>query len=165
MGKIYSGKHIAEGLKLAIVASRFNELLTNQLLEGALDALDRLDAAGSEADVFWVPGAFELPATARRLCSSGRYDGVLVLGALVRGDTDHYELLAAEVTKGLAQVSLKGEVPLSFGVLTCDTLEQALHRAGTKAGNKGADAMVALIEMVNLTKAIENPDAVAEEPA
>jgi 6,7-dimethyl-8-ribityllumazine synthase len=154
MGNIYRAKLIAEDLHLAIVVSRFNELITSQLLSGAIDALERLSASECDTDVYWVPGSFELPAAARRLCNSGRYDGVLALGALIRGDTDHYELLAAEVTKGLAQVNLKSDVPLSFGVLTCDTLEQALHRAGTKAGNKGAEAMTSLIEMVNLNVAM-----------
>ncbi len=155
---MYSAKAVADGLKVAICASRFNELVTSQLLDGALDALDRHSAGDSDADVFWVPGSFELPATAKRLCDTGRYDGVLALGALIRGGTDHYDLLAAEVTKGLATLGMHSSVPVSFGVLTCDTLEQALERAGTKAGNKGADSMVALIEMINLSASIENPD-------
>lgn len=155
MGNIFRAKLIAEDMRLAIVISRFNELITSQLLGGAMDALERLAGGECDTDVYWVPGSFELPAVARRLCSSGRYDGVLALGALIRGDTDHYELLASEVTKGLAHVSLKSDIPLSFGVLTCDTLEQALHRAGTKAGNKGAEAMASLIEMVNLSTVID----------
>jgi len=155
---MYSAKAVADGLKVAVCASRFNELVVTQLLDGALDALDRHSAGESDADVFWVPGSFELPATAKRLCDTGRYDGVLALGALIRGGTDHYDLLAAEVTKGLANLSMQSAVPVSFGVLTCDTLEQALERAGTKAGNKGADAMVSLIEMVNLSASIENPE-------
>ncbi|HES58300.1 MAG TPA: 6,7-dimethyl-8-ribityllumazine synthase [Firmicutes bacterium] len=158
MGNMYSAKAVADGLKVAVCASRFNELVVTQLLDGALDALDRHSAGESDADVFWVPGSFELPATAKRLCDTGRYDGVLALGALIRGGTDHYDLLAAEVTKGLANLSMQSAVPVSFGVLTCDTLEQALERAGTKAGNKGADAMVSLIEMVNLSASIENPE-------
>ena len=107
--------------------------------------------------MYYVPGSFELPAVARRLAASGRYDGILALGALIRGDTDHYELLAGEVTKGLANVALGTDIPVSFGVVTCDSLEQALHRAGTKAGNKGADAMESLIEMINLQLVIDNP--------
>lgn len=162
MGNIYRAKLVAEDLRLAIVVSRFNELVTSQLLGGAMDALERLATGECDTDVYWVPGSFELPSVTRRLCASGRYDGVLALGALIRGDTDHYELLAGEVTKGLAQVSLKSDVPVSFGVLACDTLEQALHRAGTKAGNKGAEAMMGLIEMVNLGTAID--EELEEEP-
>ena len=165
MGNIYSAKAVAEGLQLAIVVSRFNELLTNQLLSGAVDALERHSAGDCDVDVYWVPGSFELPAFARRLCESGKYDGVLALGALIRGDTDHYELLASEVTKGLAQLAIHMEVPVSFGVITCDTLEQALQRAGTKAGNKGADAMVSLIEMVNLCGSIDVEEGEEEEEA
>ena len=157
MGNIYSAKVIGDGLKLAIVVSRFNELITRQLLEGALDAMERHSNADCDADVYWVPGSFELPAIARRLCDCERYDGVLALGALVRGGTDHYDLLASEVTKGLANLSMHTDVPVSFGVLTCDTLEQALERAGTKAGNKGADAMISLIELANLAGVIDNP--------
>ena len=158
MGSIYSAKAVADGLKLAIVVSRFNELITSQLLDGALDALDRHSASECDVDVYWVPGSFELPATAKRLCNTKRYNGVLALGALIRGGTDHYDLLAAEVTKGMANLSMQGDVPVAFGVLTCDSLEQALERAGTKAGNKGADSMVSLIEQVNLTASIDNPD-------
>lgn len=159
MGNIYRPRTIAEDVKIGIVVSRFNELITEQLLSGAIDLLER-HSTGDDAcdyDVYYVPGSFELPAMARRLAATGRYDGVLALGALLRGDTDHYELLAAEVTKGLAGVALHTDVPVAFGVVTCDTLEQALHRAGTKAGNKGADAMLGLIEMINLQPVIDNP--------
>ncbi len=162
MGNIYRAKLVADDLRLAIVISRFNELVTSQLLGGAMDALERLATGECDTDVYWVPGSFELPGVARRLCASGRYDGVLALGALIRGDTDHYELLASEVTKGLAQISMHTDVPVSFGVLTCDTLEQALHRAGTKSGNKGAEAMMSLIEMVNLSTVID--EELEEEP-
>lgn len=159
MGNIYRPKVIASNLKLAIVVSRFNELLTGQLLDGALDALERHSDEDCDYDVFWVPGAFELPGMVRRLADTKRYDGVLALGALLRGDTDHYDLLAAEVTKGIAHISLKHDTPVSFGVLTCDTLDQALARAGTKGGNKGADAMLALIEMINLAAVVnEEPE-------
>jgi 6,7-dimethyl-8-ribityllumazine synthase len=157
MGNIYRPKAIADGLKLAIAVSRFNELLTSQLLDGALDALERHSTADCDYDVYWVPGSFELPGMARRLADCGRYDGVLALGALLRGDTDHYDLLAAEVTKGIAHLSLKHDTPVSFGVLTCETLDQALTRAGTKGGNKGADAMLALIEMINLIAVVNEP--------
>jgi 6,7-dimethyl-8-ribityllumazine synthase len=163
MGNTYRARAIGEELRLAIVVSRFNELLTSQLLEGALDALERHSSDDCDADVYWVPGSFEIPATVRRLCDTERYHGVLALGALVRGDTDHYDLLASEVTKGLANLSLHTDVPVSFGVITCDTLEQALARAGTKAGNKGADAMLGLIEMVNLSAAIDSPPEAEEE--
>jgi 6,7-dimethyl-8-ribityllumazine synthase len=157
MGNTYAAQVIAENVKLAIAVSRYNELITSQLLEGALDALERQCAGECDVDVFWVPGSFELPATVNRLCETDRYHGVLALGALIRGDTDHYDLLAAEVTKGLANISLHAEIPVSFGVVTCNTLEQALDRAGTKAGNKGADAMLSLIEMVNLFSVVDNP--------
>jgi 6,7-dimethyl-8-ribityllumazine synthase len=161
MGNIYRPKAIAEDINIGIVISRFNELITEQLLDGAVDALERHSSGQGECDydVYYVPGSFELPAAVRRLAATGRYDGVLALGALLHGDTDHYKLLAAEVTKGLAQVALSAEIPVSFGVLTCATLEQALERAGTKSGNKGADAMVSLIEMINLGAVIEEPPA------
>jgi 6,7-dimethyl-8-ribityllumazine synthase len=164
MGNIYRPRVVAEGLNIGIVVSRFNELVTEQLLNGAIDALERHSTGEDECDydVYYVPGSFELPAVARRLAASGRYDGVLALGTLLHGDTDHYELLAAEVTKGLSQVALGTDVPVGFGVLTCDTLEQALERAGSKAGNKGALAMVSLIEMINLEPVIAEPP---EEPS
>lgn len=159
MGNIYRPRAVADGLSIGLVVSRFNELITEQLLNGALDLLERHSSGedGCDYDVYYVPGAFELPSVTRRLAACGRYDGVLALGALLRGDTDHYELLAAEVTKGLATVAMHADVPVSFGVVTCDSLEQALHRAGTKAGNKGADAMESLIEMINLQLVIDNP--------
>lgn len=165
MGNIYRPRAVAEDLTLGIVVSRFNELITEQLLSGAVDLLERHNTGEGECDydVYYVPGSFELPAMARRLAATGRYDGVLALGALLRGDTDHYELLAAEVTKGLASVALKVDIPIAFGVVTCDTLEQALHRAGTKAGNKGADAMLGLIEMINLQPVIDDPPAADSE--
>jgi len=165
MGNIYRPRAIAEGLNIGIVVSRFNELITEQLLNGAIDTLERHSTGDAECDydVYYVPGSFELPAVARRLVDTGRYDGVLALGALLRGDTDHYELLASEVTKGLANVAMQVETPVSFGVVTCDSLEQALHRAGTKAGNKGAESMASLIEMINLQAVIANPVSGEEE--
>jgi len=163
MGNTYCAKAVADGLNLAIVTSRFNELVTKQLLDGALDALERHSNDECSVDVYWVPGCFELPAVTQRLCNTKRYDGVLVLGALIRGDTTHYDMLASEVTKGIANVSLHVDIPVSFGVLTCDTLEQALHRAGTKAGNKGAEAMITLIELVNLSVAIQHPEEAADQ--
>jgi len=155
MGNIYSAKVIAKDVRIAMVASRFNELVTSQLLKGAQDALERHSDSKTDCDIFWVPGSFELPAVARKLCDSKKFDGIVALGALIRGGTDHYDLLATEVTKGLANLSMHTAVPVSFGVLTCDTLEQALERAGTKAGNKGAEAMVSLIELINLGRAID----------
>lgn len=159
MGNIYRPRVVAEGLNIGIVVGRFNELVTEQLLAGAIDALERHSSEDCDYDVYYVPGCFELPAVARRLAATERYDGILALGTLLRGDTDHYELLASEVTKGLANVAMQTDVPVAFGVVTCDTLEQALNRAGTKAGNKGADAMTALIESINLGPVIENPVA------
>ena len=157
MGNIYRPRVVAEGLNIGIVVSRFNELVTEQLLNGAIDALERHSAEECDFDVYYVPGCFELPSVARRLVMTDRYDGILALGTLLRGDTDHYELLAGEVTKGLANLAMTTAIPVGFGVVTCDTLEQALHRAGTKSGNKGADTMIALLEMINLGPVIETP--------
>ena len=157
MGNIYRPRVVAEGLNIGIVVGRFNELVTEQLLNGAIDALERHSSEDCDYDVYYVPGCFEIPSVARRLAATERYDGILGLGTLLRGDTDHYELLAAEVTKGLANLAMSTDTPVSFGVVTCDTLEQALHRAGTKAGNKGADSMVALLEMINLGPVIDDP--------
>lgn len=152
MAKEYNGKLIAKGLKFGIVVSRFNEFISRKLLEGALDALLRHDADDENIDIFWAPGSFEIPLTAQKIAAGGKYDGVICLGALIRGDTPHFDYIAAEVSKGIAQVSLHTGLPVIFGVLTTDTLEQAIERAGTKAGNKGADAAVSAIEMVNLFK-------------
>jgi 6,7-dimethyl-8-ribityllumazine synthase len=134
----------------ALVAGRFNEFVTSKLVDGAVDALTRHGADDSKIDVVWVPGAFEMPATAKRLADSGRYAAVVCLGAVIRGGTPHFEYIAAEVSKGVAQVALASSMPVVFGVLTTDTIEQAVERAGTKAGNKGADAASAAIEMANL---------------
>ncbi len=152
--KIYEGQLDARGLKLALVLSRFNSFITERLLEGARDALRR--HGGDEADwaVIRVPGAFELPLAAKKLTESGRYDAVIALGAVIRGATPHFDYVASEVAKGLAHVSLHSGVPVAFGVLTCDTIEQAVERAGTKAGNKGFDAAMTAMEMVNLLKAL-----------
>ena len=146
----YEGSLVATGLKFAIVAARFNELLSSRLLSGAQDALVRHGVAGTDIDIAWVPGAFEIPTIAAKLASTGRYDAVIALGVVIRGGTPHFDYLSAEVTKGLAQVTLESGVPVSFGVLTTDTVEQAIERAGTKAGNKGYDAAIAAIEMANL---------------
>jgi len=146
---------IAGGLKIGIVASRFNELITKELLAGALDKLKRLSVEECEVDVFWVPGSFEIPGTMARLIKKGGYDGVLALGCLIEGHTDHYKLLASEVTKGCATLAMKKDVAIGFGILTTPTLETALERAGTKAGNKGAQAMEALLETIAVYKGIE----------
>lgn len=149
---VYEGKVVADGLKFGIVASRFNEFITSKLLEGALDSFTRHGVVQEDIDVAWVPGAFEIPLVARKLAESGRYDGILTLGAVIRGNTSHYDVVCAEVSKGVAQVGLKTGVPTIFGVLTTDTIEQAIERAGTKAGNKGAECATSAIEMANLLK-------------
>lgn len=155
MGKVYNGKLIAKGLKFGIVVSRFNEFISHKLLDGALDALLRHDGDEENIDTFWVPGSFEIPLTAQKLAASGKYDGVICLGALIRGDTPHFDYIAAEVSKGIAQVSLHTGLPVIFGVITTDSLEQAIERSGTKSGNKGAEAAVSAIEMINLFKQIK----------
>ena len=148
----YEGKLLAEGLHFAIVASRFNELIVRRLLGGALDALKRHGADEAEIDVAWVPGGFELPLVAGKLADSGKYDAVICLGAIIRGATPHFEYVAAEASKGIAQVALRTGMPVIYGVVTADTIEQAIERAGTKAGNRGADAAMAAIEMANLLR-------------
>jgi 6,7-dimethyl-8-ribityllumazine synthase len=148
----YEGKLLAEGLRFAIVASRFNELITRRLLGGALDTLKRHGADEEKIDVAWVPGGFELPLVAGKLAESGRYDAVICIGAIIRGATPHFEYVAAEASKGIAQVALRTGMPVIYGVLTADTIEQAIERAGTKAGNRGADAALAAIEMANLLR-------------
>lgn len=155
MGKTYNGKLIAKGLKFGIVVSRFNEFISQKLLSGAIDTLNRHDADEEKIDVVWVPGAFEIPYAAAKMAENGKYDAVICLGAVIRGDTPHFDYIAAEVTKGIAQTGLKSGVPTIFGVITTDTLEQAIERAGTKAGNKGADAANSAIEMANLFKQLK----------
>lgn len=151
--KTYSANLVAnENMKIAIVAARFNEFITSKLLSGALDGLTRHGVADENIAVAWAPGAFEIPLVAAKMAKSGNYDAVICLGAVIRGTTDHYDYVCAEVSKGIATVSLAAEVPVLFGVLTCDTLEQAIERAGTKAGNKGYDCAVSAIEMANLLK-------------
>ncbi|HEY3318217.1 MAG TPA: 6,7-dimethyl-8-ribityllumazine synthase [Coriobacteriia bacterium] len=149
---VYEGNLIGTGLTVGIVVSRFNELLGARLLSGAKDALTRHGVAEEAIDVAWVPGAFEIPLVAQKLASAGKYDAVLALGVVIRGATPHFDYIAAEVSKGIAKVSLDTGVPVSFGVITADTIEQAVERAGTKAGNKGWDAAEAAIEMVNVLK-------------
>ena len=149
--KEYQGKLLAPAkAKFAVLVSRFNEFITNKLLGGAMDALKRHGVADDDIEVVWSPGSFEIPLLALKLASSGRYAAVICLGAVIRGGTDHYQYVASEVTKGIAQATLQTGVPCIFGVLTCDTIDQAIERAGTKAGNKGADAAAAAIEMANL---------------
>ncbi len=150
MGKVFQGDMLAKGRKFGVVISRFNEFITSRLLGGAQDVLQRHGASPEDVDVAWVPGSFEIPLAAQRLAQSGRYDAVLCLGAVIRGQTPHFDYVAAEVSKGVAQVGLQTGVPTVFGVITADTIEQAIERAGTKAGNKGADAAAAAIEMANL---------------
>ncbi len=152
MGTVYEGKLLGAGLRFGLVVSRFNEFISRKLLEGALDALGRHGVAPEDIEVAWVPGAFEIPLVARRLAESGRYQAVICLGAVIRGATPHFEYVAAEVAKGIALVGLETGVPTLFGVLTTDTIEQAIERAGTKAGNKGFDAALAAIEMANLLR-------------
>lgn len=152
MAKVTEGKIIAKGLKFGIVASRFNDFICGRLVEGALDALKRAGAEDKDVEIFKVPGAFEIPMTAKRVIGNGRFDAIICLGAVIRGATPHFEYISAEVTKGIAAVSLETGVPVAFGVITADTIEQAIERAGTKAGNKGWDAALSAIEMASLFK-------------
>ena len=149
---IYEGKLVAEGLKFGIIVGRFNEFIGGKLLSGALDGLKRHGVEEDEIEIAWVPGAFEMPLIAKRLAKSGKYDAVICVGAVIRGSTPHFDYVSSEVSKGIASVSLETGVPVIFGVLTTDTIEQAIERAGTKAGNKGYDAAVTAIEMANLLK-------------
>jgi 6,7-dimethyl-8-ribityllumazine synthase len=154
MPKTLEGKLIAKGLKFGMVLSRFNSFIAERLLEGALDALKRSGAEEEDCAVARVPGAFEIPLAAKKMAKSGRYDAIICLGCVIRGATPHFEYIATEVTKGIAHVSLESEIPISFGVLITDTIEQAIERAGTKVGNKGFDAAMSAIEMANLMKEI-----------
>ncbi len=153
------GKLNADGLKFGIVVSRFNEFITGKLLDGALDALRRHGADDKKVSIVWVPGSYEIPFAAKKLVGKS-FDAVICIGALIRGSTPHFDYLAAEVAKGVAQVGMDSGVPVIFGVLTCDSIEQAIERAGTKAGNKGADAAVAAIEMANLLKTIDGDNRI-----
>jgi 6,7-dimethyl-8-ribityllumazine synthase len=152
MARTLEGKLLAEGLKFGIVVSRFNSFISDRLLEGAMDALRRSGAEEADCSVVRVPGAFEIPLAAKKMAKSGRYDAIICLGCVIRGATPHYAYIAAEVTKGIASLSLESEVPVAFGVLTTETIEQAIERAGTKVGNKGFDAAMSAIEMANLLK-------------
>ncbi|MEW5826630.1 MAG: 6,7-dimethyl-8-ribityllumazine synthase [Candidatus Bipolaricaulota bacterium] len=152
MGKVFEGKLDGSGLRVGIVVGRFNDLITGRLLEGALDRLRRSGVPEKSTDVCWVPGAFEVPRAVREMAGSGRYDGVIALAAVIRGATPHFEYVASEISKGVARLSLEADVPVTFGVITADTIEQAVERAGTKSGNKGADAAEGLIEMVHVLR-------------
>lgn len=149
------GNLIASGIRVGVIASRFNELIVSKLVGGAMDGLIRHGAEAENITLAWVPGAYEIPLAARRMARSGKYDAVICLGAVIRGSTPHFDFVAAEVSKGVASVSLETDLPIIFGVLTTDTIEQALERAGVKSGNKGFDAAVTAIEMVNLFTAME----------
>lgn len=155
MPKIQEGVLNAKGFRFGLVVSRFNNFITERLLEGALDALRRHGGKEENLEIVRVPGSFEIPLLAKQMASSGRFDAVICLGALIRGGTIHFDVLSAEVTKGVAQVGLETGVPITFGVITTDTLEQAIERAGTKMGNKGWEAAESAIELVNLLKAIK----------
>ena len=152
--KTFEGNLIGSGLKIAIVASRFNELLSSRLVGGAQDALARHGVDMGSVDLAWVPGAFEIPLVAAKLAKSGRYDAVVALGVIIRGGTPHFEYVASEVSKGVAKAGLDSGVPVAFGIVTADNIDQAVERAGTKQGNKGWDAAVSAIEMANLLKAM-----------
>ena len=155
MPNIYEGNLIGSNLKVGITVSRFNGFITTKLLDGALDALKRHGVDLDEVDIFWTPGAFEIPATAKRLAESKRYDAIICIGAVIRGATPHFDFVASESAKGIAQVSSDTGVPVIYGLITTDTIEQAIERTGTKMGNKGAEAAVAAIEMANLYRRID----------
>jgi 6,7-dimethyl-8-ribityllumazine synthase len=154
MGKLFEGALLGKGLKFGLVVARFNEFITKKLLDGAQDALHRHGVNQADIDIAWVPGSFEIPLVAKKLAQTNKYDAIICLGAVIRGATPHFEYVAAEVAKGIARVGLESGLPVSFGVITADTLEQAIERAGTKAGNKGFDAATDAIEMANLLKGL-----------
>lgn len=149
------GNLVAKGMKVGIVCARFNEFITSKLLLGAMDGLKRHDVSEDDIYVAWVPGAFEIPLIASRMAKSGKYDAIICLGAVIRGNTSHYDYVCSEVSKGIASVSLASDIPVMFGVLTTENIEQAIERAGTKAGNKGYDCALGAIEMVNLIREID----------
>lgn len=152
--KVFEGNFDGKGIKIAIVASRFNEFITKELIGGAEDTLLRHNVNTDDIYLYRVPGAFEIPSVCNKIAESGKYDAVITLGAVIRGSTPHFDYVAAEVSKGVASVSMKYNIPVIFGVLTTDTIEQAVERAGTKAGNKGSDAAMAALEIINLYKGI-----------
>lgn len=153
--KLYEGKLVSKDIKIGIVAARFNEFITSKLLGGAVDALKRHDVDDDNIEVAWVPGAFEIPLIASKMAKSNKYDAIICLGAVIRGNTTHYDYVCSEVSKGIAHVSLNSDIPVMFGVVTTENIEQAIERAGTKSGNKGFDCAVGAIEMVNLIREIE----------
>lgn len=153
--KTFEGKVVSTGIRVGIVVSRFNEFITSKLLSGAIDGLVRHNVREDDIQVAWVPGAFEIPLIVSKMAKSGKYDAVIALGAVIRGSTSHYEYVCSEVSKGIATVSLNSDIPVMFGILTTENIEQAIERAGTKAGNKGYDCALGAIEMVNLIREIE----------
>ena len=153
--KTYEGNLVSRGIRVGIVAARFNEFISSRLVDGAVDGLKRHETAEADIQIAWVPGAFEIPLIASKMAKSGKYDAVICLGAVIRGSTSHYDYVCSEVSKGIAAVSLETGVPVMFGVLTTDTIEQAIERAGTKAGNKGFACAEGAIEMVNLIRSME----------
>ena len=155
MPRILEAKLLAEGKKFALVVSRFNDFITEKLVSGALDALVRSGARDEDIDLVRVPGAFEIPLMAKRMAAKGRYDAIICLGAVIRGSTPHFDYVSAEVSKGVAVVGLDGDLPVIFGIITTDTIEQAIERAGTKAGNKGWSAAMAAVEMANLMDVVD----------
>ncbi|HIU25625.1 MAG TPA: 6,7-dimethyl-8-ribityllumazine synthase [Candidatus Copromorpha excrementigallinarum] len=152
---IYEGKLISKEIKIGIIAARFNEFITSKLLSGALDTLHRHDVKDEDIDIAWVPGAFEIPLIASKMASCGKYDAVICLGSVIRGSTSHYDYVCNEVSKGIAQVSLSTGVPVMFGVLTTENIQQAIERAGSKSGNKGSDCAAGALEMVDLIRSME----------
>ena len=156
---VFEGKVVSEGMKVGIVAARFNEFIVSKLVAGAQDALVRHDVKEEDIDLAWVPGAFEIPLIASKMAKSGKYDAVIALGAVIRGSTTHYDYVCSEVSKGIANVSLNSDIPVMFGVLTTENIEQAIERAGTKAGNKGYDCAAGAIEMVNLIHELDKGTA------
>ena len=153
--RVLEGNVVAKGIRVGIVAARFNEFITSKLVGGALDALKRHDVKEEDIDIAWVPGAFEIPLIASKMAKSKKYDAVICVGAVIRGSTSHYDYVCSEVSKGIANVSLNSDIPVMFGVLTTDNIEQAIERAGSKAGNKGYECATGAIEMVNLIRALE----------
>ena len=154
--KTFEGKLVSQNMKVGIVCARFNEFIVSKLLSGCLDTLLRHGIQEHDIGIAWVPGAFEIPLIAAKMAKSGKYDAVIALGAVIRGSTSHYDYVCSEVSKGIAQVALNSEIPVMFGVLTTDTIEQAIERAGTNAGNKGADCALSAIEMVDLIRSLED---------
>ena len=152
---VFEGKVVSENIKIGIVAARFNEFITSKLLGGALEGLKRHNVNENDIDVAWVPGAFEIPLIAKKMANSGKYDAVICLGAVIRGSTSHYDYVCNEVSKGIAAVSMNSDIPVMFGVITTENIEQAIERAGTKAGNKGYDCALGAIEMVNLIREMD----------